>query len=87
MRVREKTRVTSAFLQRKPAEYESLSIADLSTDHYQSRLRNKLIAEAFYLTKNIEKINSKQRQIPKHKRAGLEPAPTCIRNSQLKLLL
>jgi ATP-dependent DNA helicase RecG len=27
-------------------------------NHYQSRLRNKLIAEAFYLTKNIEKYGS-----------------------------
>ncbi len=35
-----------------------MRIADLSTDHYQSRLRNKLIAEAFYLTKNIEKYSS-----------------------------
>lgn len=38
--------------------YGGLTIADLSTDHYQSRLRNKLIAEAFYLTKNIEKYGS-----------------------------
>jgi ATP-dependent DNA helicase RecG len=38
--------------------YGGLSIADLATDHYQSRLRNKLIAEAFYLTKNIEKYGS-----------------------------
>lgn len=38
--------------------YGGLSIADLSTDHYPSRLRNKLIAEAFYLTKNIEKYGS-----------------------------
>ncbi len=27
-------------------------------DNYQSHLRNKLIAEAFYLTKNIEKYGS-----------------------------
>lgn len=38
--------------------YGGLTIADLSTDHYQSRLRNKLIAEAFYMTKNIEKYGS-----------------------------
>ena len=38
--------------------YGGLSVADLSTDYYQSRLRNKLIAEAFYLTKNIEKYGS-----------------------------
>ncbi len=38
--------------------FGGLSIADLATDHYQSRLRNKLIAEAFYLTKNIEKYGS-----------------------------
>ena len=31
---------------------------DLSTDTYQSRTRNKLIAEAFYLTNNIEKYGS-----------------------------
>ena len=38
--------------------YGGLCVADLFTDHYQSRLRNKLIAEAFYLTKNIEKYGS-----------------------------
>jgi ATP-dependent DNA helicase RecG len=38
--------------------FGGLKIADLSTDFYQSRLRNKLIAEAFYLTKNIEKYGS-----------------------------
>ena len=38
--------------------YGGLTIADLKTDHYQSHLRNKLIAEAFYLTKNIEKYGS-----------------------------
>lgn len=38
--------------------YGGLSMADLSTDYYHSRLRNKLIAEAFYLTKNIEKYGS-----------------------------
>ncbi len=38
--------------------YGGLSVADLSTDYYHSRLRNKLIAEAFYLTKNIEKYGS-----------------------------
>ena len=38
--------------------FGGLTIADLATDHYQSRLRNKLVAEAFYLTKNIEKYGS-----------------------------
>jgi ATP-dependent DNA helicase RecG len=38
--------------------YGGLTIEDLKTDHYQSHLRNKLIAEAFYLTKNIEKYGS-----------------------------
>jgi ATP-dependent DNA helicase RecG len=38
--------------------YGGLRIADLATDYYQSRLRNKLVAEAFYLTKNIEKYGS-----------------------------
>ena len=38
--------------------YGGLTIEDLHTDHYQSRTRNKLIAEAFYLTNNIEKYGS-----------------------------
>jgi len=38
--------------------YGGLTLADLNTDTYQSHLRNKLIAEAFYLTKNIEKYGS-----------------------------
>ncbi len=38
--------------------YGGLTIEDLKTDHYQSHLRNKLVAEAFYLTKNIEKYGS-----------------------------
>lgn len=38
--------------------YGGLTIEDLQTDHYQSHLRNKLIAEAFYLTGNIEKYGS-----------------------------
>ncbi|MCG6534275.1 MAG: putative DNA binding domain-containing protein, partial [Syntrophales bacterium LBB04] len=38
--------------------YGGLTVEDLKTDHYQSHLRNKLIAEAFYLTKNIEKYGS-----------------------------
>lgn len=36
---------------------ESL-IADIQTDHYPSQLRNKLVAEAFYLPRNIEKYGS-----------------------------
>ncbi|WP_429884715.1 RNA-binding domain-containing protein [Geoalkalibacter halelectricus] len=38
--------------------YGGLTIQDLQTDTYQSRTRNKLIAEAFYLTNNIEKYGS-----------------------------
>lgn len=38
--------------------YGGLTVEDLKTDHYQSHLRNKLIAEAFYLTKKIEKYGS-----------------------------
>lgn len=38
--------------------YGGLTIEDLRTDSYQSHLRNKLIAEAFYLTGNIEKYGS-----------------------------
>ena len=38
--------------------YGGLKIEDLMTDTYQSRTRNKLIAEAFYLTNNIEKYHS-----------------------------
>lgn len=38
--------------------YGGLTIEDLNTDTYQSRTRNKLVAEAFYLTNNIEKYGS-----------------------------
>lgn len=38
--------------------YGGLSVADIQTDNYQSHLRNELLAEAFYLTKNIEKYGS-----------------------------
>lgn len=38
--------------------YGGLSVADIQTDNYPSHLRNKLIAEAFYLTNNIEKYGS-----------------------------
>lgn len=38
--------------------YGGLTIEDLYTDHYQSHPRNKLVAEAFYLTGNIEKYGS-----------------------------
>ena len=38
--------------------YGGLTIEELQTDHYPSHLRNKLLAEAFYLTKNIEKYGS-----------------------------
>ncbi|MFH1477299.1 MAG: ATP-binding protein [Verrucomicrobiota bacterium] len=35
-----------------------MTIAKLKTDSYQSRTRNKLIAEAFYLTRDIEKYGT-----------------------------
>jgi len=38
--------------------YGDMTIEKLKTDNYQSRTRNKLIAEAFYLTKDIEKYGS-----------------------------
>ena len=38
--------------------YGGLTIEEITTDSYQSHIRNKLIAEAFYLTKNIEKYGS-----------------------------
>ena len=38
--------------------YGNLTIEQLKTDFYQSNTRNKLIAEAFYLTKDIEKYGS-----------------------------
>ncbi len=38
--------------------YGGLTIEELKTDSYQSRTRNKLIAEAFYLTHDIEKYGS-----------------------------
>lgn len=38
--------------------YGGLTVDDLKTDSYQSRARNKLIAEAFYLAHDIEKYGS-----------------------------
>lgn len=38
--------------------YGDLTVEKLKTDSYQSRTRNKLIAEAFYLTRDIEKYGS-----------------------------
>lgn len=38
--------------------YGGLRVEDLLSDNYPSRLRNKLVAEAFYLTSNIEKYGS-----------------------------
>lgn len=38
--------------------YGNISIADLQTNHYQSSTRNKLLAEALYLTNDIEKYGS-----------------------------
>jgi ATP-dependent DNA helicase RecG len=43
--------------------YGNLTIADLKTDDYQAQSRNKQIAEAFYLTKDIEKYGSGYRRI------------------------
>ncbi len=38
--------------------YGNISIADLKGNNYTSELRNKLLAEAFYLTKDIEKYGT-----------------------------
>ena len=38
--------------------YGDISIEDLKKDAYTSKLRNKLIAESFYLTKDIEKYGT-----------------------------
>lgn len=38
--------------------YGGLKLEELKSDNYKSRLRNKLVAEAFYLTGNIEKYGS-----------------------------
>ena len=38
--------------------YGDITIDELKTDTYQAQTRNKLIAEAFYLTKDIEKYGS-----------------------------
>jgi ATP-dependent DNA helicase RecG len=35
-----------------------ISVADIQSDNYRSSLRNKLVAEAFYLTGSIEKYGS-----------------------------
>lgn len=46
--------------------YGGLTIEDLKTDDYQAQSRNKLIAEAFYLKKDIEKYGSGFRRIRAH---------------------
>jgi len=38
--------------------YGGISVADIQADNYRSSLRNKLVAEGFYLTGNIEKYGS-----------------------------
>ncbi len=38
--------------------FGGITIEELKTNYYQSRTRNKLIAESFYLTKDIEKYGS-----------------------------
>lgn len=38
--------------------YGDLTVEKLKRDNYQSRTRNKLVAEAFYLTRDIEKYGS-----------------------------
>lgn len=38
--------------------YGGISIADIQADNYRSSLRNKLVAEAFYLINAIEKYGS-----------------------------
>lgn len=43
--------------------YGGLTVEDLKTDNYQAQSRNKLITEAFYLTKDIEKYGSGYRRI------------------------
>ena len=38
--------------------FGDLTVEKLMSDDYQSRTRNKLVAEAFYLTRDIEKYES-----------------------------
>ena len=38
--------------------YGGISVIDIQTDNYRSSLRNKLVAEGFYLTGSIEKYGS-----------------------------
>lgn len=43
--------------------FGGLSTEDLKTDDYQAQSRNKLVTEAFYLTKDLEKQGSGFRRI------------------------
>ncbi len=52
----------------------NLTFEDLQTDNYQAYARNKLIAEAFYLTGDIEKYGSGFRRV----REYVETYPTMI---------
>ncbi|PHS41732.1 MAG: ATP-dependent DNA helicase [Sulfurovum sp.] len=52
--------------------YGDITIDKLKTDTYQAQTRNKLIAEAFYLTKDIEKYGSGYTRVRKE----LEQYPT-----------
>lgn len=52
--------------------YGGLTVEDLATDTYQSRARNRLIVEAFYLTGDIEKYGTGYQRI----RAAISEYPT-----------
>ena len=63
-----------------------MTIDDLQTDNYSSHLRNKLIAEAFYLTRNIEKYGSGFIRIRKELE-GYPDVRFCIEESGSGLLV
>jgi len=56
--------------------YSDLTIEQLKTDSFPSRTRNKLIAEAFYLTGDIEKYGSGYQRI----RKAIQDYPTMTFN-------
>ena len=66
--------------------FGGLTIDDLQTDNYSSHLRNKLIAEAFYLTRNIEKYGSGFIRIRKELE-GYPDVRFCIEESGSGLLV
>ena len=66
------------------AFYGGISVADIQAGNYRSSLRNKLVAEAFYLTGSIEKYGSGFKRTQNKDIERARPCIICWINSQKK---